>query len=463
NNSFYENMLDDNYIEYYDPTCLILHLVYPGVTFTDRGKSNISLPDEIEEAFEKCVRLICKDWARFKKKRRREEKRIDREEMNRLKKKKRDKVSMKAAAFEVMEQAYMKVSDGNKLPANARQLMYATRPLVQEISGKIWKNSSYFTQTILTEFIERNPNLTENWDVVYDARGNLIEPHSRKKIGIGTLAVRNYINEWHNYISREITLDGLSRKLPTCGPDNRYRYVLFVEKEGFWELLREASLQIIYDITLMSTKGMSTTASRKLVQELTKKGVTIFVLHDFDKAGFSILNTLRSNTHRFKFDVEPNVIDMGLRLSDALEMDLESEKVKYKSNKDPRVNIMKNGATEEEANFLVQGKNVNDSWYGRRIELNAMTSRQFVDFIEKKLVEHGVEKFVPAENVLQDAFLRQYKMVEIQSIIRGLIGKSPNVQCPDNIHGLVKEKLCGSSMSWDEVVYEMAKDMSKKN
>ncbi|MBD3289735.1 DUF2399 domain-containing protein, partial [candidate division KSB1 bacterium] len=463
NNSFYENMLDDNYIEYYDPTCLILHLVYPGVTFTDRGKSHISLPDEIEEAFEKCVRLICKDWAKFKKKRHREMKRIEREDKKAFRKTKKEDDSLKAAAFEVMEQAYMKASSENKLPANARQIMYAARPLVQDIAGDIWKNSSYFTQNILIEFLERNPELTENWDVVYDARGNLIEPHSGTKIPIGTLAVREYIYEWHNFIGREITLDGLSRIISTCGPDNRYRYVLFVEKEGFWELLNEASLQVRYDIALMSTKGMSSTASRKLVQELTKKGVTIFVLHDFDKAGFSILNTLRSNTQRFKFDVEPNVIDMGLRLEDALEMDLSTEMVKYKGKKDPKENIMQNGATEEEANYLVKGKNENGKWYGDRIELNMMTSRQFVDFIEKKLAEHGVEKFVPSENVLQDAFLQQYKMVEIQDMIRKLAGKSHDVQVPENLYGTVKKKICGSSMSWDEVVYKMAADMSKRN
>ena len=43
----------------------------------------------------------------------------------------------------------------------------------------------------------------------------------------------------------------------------------------------------------MSTKGMSVTACRMLVEELCgRQGLPLFVLHDFDKSGFSIQQTL---------------------------------------------------------------------------------------------------------------------------------------------------------------------------
>jgi hypothetical protein len=35
-----------------------------------------------------------------------------------------------------MEEAYNKVSDNGRLPANARQIMYAARPYIQEKTGK---------------------------------------------------------------------------------------------------------------------------------------------------------------------------------------------------------------------------------------------------------------------------------------------------------------------------------------
>ena len=47
-----------------------------------------------------------------------------------------------------------------------------------------------------------------------------------------------------------------------------------------------------FDIGMMSTKGMSVTAARRLVDALAALGVRLFVLHDFDITGFSIKKTL---------------------------------------------------------------------------------------------------------------------------------------------------------------------------
>ena len=58
-------------------------------------------------------------------------------------------VTIKEAAYQVMEQAYMKASANNTLPANARQIMYQARPLIQKLTDKMWKNDSLFTQNLL--------------------------------------------------------------------------------------------------------------------------------------------------------------------------------------------------------------------------------------------------------------------------------------------------------------------------
>ena len=52
---------------------------------------------------------------------------------------------------------------------------------------------------------------------------------------------------------------------PAAWPHNRYRYVLFVEKEGFDPLLKAAGIAERFDVAIMSTKGMSTTAARLLL------------------------------------------------------------------------------------------------------------------------------------------------------------------------------------------------------
>jgi hypothetical protein len=44
--------------------------------------------------------------------------------------------SFKEAAAQIMPEAYRKVSGSGNLPANARQIMYAARPHIQQVTGK---------------------------------------------------------------------------------------------------------------------------------------------------------------------------------------------------------------------------------------------------------------------------------------------------------------------------------------
>jgi len=55
---------------------------------------------------------------------------------------------LKDAVYAVLPAAYAHASDDGQLPVNARQLFYATRPLVQQRTGKTLIDT-YFTQTLL--------------------------------------------------------------------------------------------------------------------------------------------------------------------------------------------------------------------------------------------------------------------------------------------------------------------------
>ena len=59
-----------------------------------------------------------------------------------------------------------------------------------------------------------------------------------------------------------------------------------------------------------------------------------------------------------------------------------------------------NGATEAEIEFLLTGEGNT----GQRVELNAMTSDQFVAFVERKLTEHGAAKVVPSAETLAETY-----------------------------------------------------------
>jgi hypothetical protein len=54
------------------------------------------------------------------------------------------RTSQKAAAEQVMEEAYMLASANDTLPAAARQVMYAARPKIQELTGGKRLDDQYF-------------------------------------------------------------------------------------------------------------------------------------------------------------------------------------------------------------------------------------------------------------------------------------------------------------------------------
>jgi hypothetical protein len=170
--------------------------------------------------------------------------------------------SIKDVAWEMMEQAYLKASGGGRLPTLARQIMYAARPFVQERTDENL-DDKYFTQTLLPDYIEAHPEKCAGWDVVYDARGRLYEPHTKRGVPLGTLDVRRYLSESDPQRKvEEPSYDVREAGYPTYGPKNRYGAILFIEKEGFLPLFEAVNLEQRYDIAIMSTKGTSVIASR---------------------------------------------------------------------------------------------------------------------------------------------------------------------------------------------------------
>jgi len=360
-----------------------------------------------------------------------------------------------------MEAAYQQAA-GELGMANARQVMYAARPAVLELTGgKCWKKSDYFTQHLLPDFMEDHPGLTAAWDVVFDDRGHFLEPHTAHRIGLGTLAVRGYIRAWHADVPEQAdAIVEIEHACPTMGPANRYRYALFIEKEGFSPLLEATQIAERYDIAIMSTKGMSVTAARMLVERLSAQGVTILVCHDFDKSGFSIVHTLQSDTRRYRFRMRPKVVDLGLRLADVQAMPLQSERVDYPSDVDPRINLRQCTATEAECNFLVRRAPLG-GWTGARVELNAMTSDQFMAWLAAKFAEVGVEKVVPDDESLARAYRRAVRQRRVQRVIDQALAaldeeEEPSV--PEDLDERIRDRLTGSAQAWDQVLWELVPD-----
>ena len=176
----------------------------------------------------------------------------------------RKRGDIKDAAYAVMEAAYLKASGDGEYPANARQVMYAARPMIAEILGpdRPPVDDKRFTQEFLPDFMRENEKLCADWDVVYDARGHLIEPHTGTVTPIGTLDVRGYL---HPRVHGPATLLGIAAGNALdrdAQPTDRYRTVLFIEKEGFEPLLDRARIRERFDCAILSTKGTSAVAAR---------------------------------------------------------------------------------------------------------------------------------------------------------------------------------------------------------
>ena len=414
----------------------------------------------LRSALETSVKSVTKDWTKAKRHSDKQNRLHDRQ-MNQFARSFR-RVSIKDAAYAVMRDAYLKASAKNTLPANARQVMYAARPLVLERTGGVcWKNSSYFTQHLLPNFMARYPTLVADWDVVFDARGHFVEPHTDERADLGTVDVRRYLGEWTTGVSDELDID-LSKEahLPTCGPSNRYRFALFIEKEGFDALLKASQIAARYDLAIMSTKGMSNTAARLLIERLSDRGVTVLVARDFDVSGFSIVHTLRSDTRRYRFRRRPKVVDLGLRLDDAATMGLESEPVDYRNQKDPRIRLRQCGATDDDCEFLVEEGRWR-SWTGQRIELNAMDSAQFIEWLERCLTQAGVTKVVPEADVLVAAYRRAVKRARAQRVIEEMLKEDDAPICvpnPKTLQEILRERISGTAGAWDQAIWTLAVD-----
>jgi hypothetical protein len=311
-------------------------------------------------------------------------------------------VQFKEAAAEIMPEAYAKVSGNGAYPANARQLMYAARPYIQKKTGKPL-GDQYFTQILLPDYLNETG---VNWDVVYDSRGHFSEPHGGRVIGLGTIEVRDYLAELHD--PKIIGADFSRAKVETLGPSGSFGAVLFVEKEGFDSMLDKADIAERFDVGIMSTKGMSVTAARALADDMcAAHDIPLLILRDFDKSGFSIAGTLERDTRRYEFQNSFTRIHLGLSLADVTAMGLEFEHQHHPKGKKATMiaNLYDNGASQEEVNFLFADFDKLRST--RRVELNAMTSPQFIAFVECKLTEHGVGKVIPKTDLLKQTY-RQY-------------------------------------------------------
>jgi hypothetical protein len=335
----------------------------------------------------------------------------------------------KEAAEEVMEECYMKASGNNTLPAQARQVFYVARPLIEERTDKPLRYD-YFSQTLLPDYVREHGKEAE-WNVVYDDRGHFSEPHNKRVIGLGTLNVGAYLSRVKDLELVEADFDPAGIK--TYGPDGSYGAVLYVEKEGFIPLFKAVKLAKRYDIAIMSSKGMSSTAARDLIDSICSDyNIPLLVLHDFDSAGIIIKDTLENDTRRHIHKGASDVIDLGLTFADIGGLMPEPGNSNISAER-----LSEAGCSGAAIDFLRE----------QRVELNAMTSPQLVEFVERKLQQHGIKKVIPDDETLKEtyeAFVKSDRLSEAFDKMKEEFDDDDNddpIEAPKNLAAQVKKKM----------------------
>jgi hypothetical protein len=174
--------------------------------------------------------------------------------------------------------------------------------------------------------------------------------------------------------------------------------LIYIEKEGFSEALKDARWAERHDCMLMSSKGFSTRAARDLIDKLAEhdEPVTIFCAHDADAAGPMIYQTLQEAT-KARGARKIKIVNLGLEPWEAIAMGLEVEKM----------DVEEGDRRKPVADYVRERDDVSpdgDPWEEwlqmHRVELNAMTTPQFIAWLDDKMAEHGSGKLVPPAEVL---------------------------------------------------------------
>jgi DNA topoisomerase VI subunit B len=347
------------------------HLSSPGLKFTDKGKTRLCVPREIGQAAAELLWAAGKALWAEEERRQKDAAAQQRADRRRLRGGQGARMFLNEACFLVMEEAVAKATGKGHYQVSAHTLFYHVRPLIQRHTSTELR-SDYFEQKVLPAYQRQRGPIP---GLYYEPRGTLYEPHTGREVPLGTREVQGY-----------------------TFPSWLYDKIIFVEKTGLWPVLKAARLAERYDAAIVAGEGYATEACRVLFANAEKgRDYQLFSFHDADPHGYNIARTLQTETERMPGH-NITVIDVGLKLEEALAMGLPAEEFTRRKAL-PRA--MERSLTDVEREYF-QGKEVGrNSSLCRRVELNAFTAPDLIAYFESGLRRHGVRgKVVPDESSL---------------------------------------------------------------
>jgi hypothetical protein len=274
-------------------------------------------------------------------------------------------ITQKDVVLDNLDDVIAEVSGDEGYRFNERQLFYRLRPIVMEATGAELKIDNF--KNILTDYESEQGEIP----LMYrEPRGSITHPHRNETITLGTLMVEQYER-----------------------PAWTFNKLLYIEKEGAQEALKQNRWCERHDCAVMSSKGFSTRAARDLIDKLVEhdEPVEVFCVHDADASGTMIYQTLQDAT-RARGARRIRIVNLGLEPWEAVEMGLEVETLEETKRLKPV------------ADYIHEREDGHDweNWLQtHRIELNAMTTPQLIEWLDRKMAEFGSGKLIPPPDVLE--------------------------------------------------------------
>jgi hypothetical protein len=278
---------------------------------------------------------------------------------------KEKRLSQKDVVLEHLDEAIANASGDGEYRFNERQIFYQLRPIVLEETGQPLLISNF--KGILTDYENEHGEIE---GMYREPRGSIYHPHRDETIPLGTLTVEAYER-----------------------PQWTFNKLVYIEKEGFSEALKDNGWPERHDCAPMSSKGFTTRAARDLVDKLAEhdEPCTIYCVHDADAWGTMIYQTFQEAT-RARRARKVRIVNLGLEPWEAIADGLQVEDIDKAEKHKPVAGYVLE---------RVDGDHWDEWLQTHRVELNAMTTPEFIAWLDRKMAEHGDGKLIPPPEVLE--------------------------------------------------------------
>ncbi len=364
-------ILKENGIDAFEPATVLIHITCPNIQYKDLGKTEVDI-----DPFYQAVKDTVYKSTRFYRSARR---RFTVSQNGNIPE------TTKKATFDILAEAVDFVSSNKKFSYRQRQLWYVIRDFFDKRGWKQYTpNYDYFGNKIIPE-AKLNPEIDLS-GLLKEANAELHEPRNKTVIHLSTEEEENYdIPKW------------------------KYNKILYIEKRGFKDVIIANHFHERYDLAVIGGQGESSEASRTLLKRIEesahKRGIKIEILciHDADLWGHDISLTLSHPTERMK-DHSVTIKDLGLTLTEATSLGLKPETVIH--DKPRKISKKLLHYLPDKELLLLTGKTSLDELdkplkMSNRVELNAFTPEQFMEWLAKKLRDNSIEaKVRPPDDVI---------------------------------------------------------------